>query len=99
VRHNGKISKGATVMYGNGQTEIFTKDTTIYIADLEEIQSNENWGESLDELHHVLNFIDFKQCVEENKECFIISEKLRKEVFLKKINMVKEPGCFGRNYQ
>ena len=99
VRHNGKISKGATVMYSNGKTEMFAKDQIIYIADLDEIEKDSNWGESLDNLNYVFNFIDFKQCVEENKECFIMSEMYSKEIFLRNIYMVKEPGCFGKKYQ
>ena len=99
VRNNGKIAKGASVMYSNGKREIFTKDKTIYIAELERIEADENWGESLENLHYVFNFIDFKQCIDESKECFIFSEMYGKEMFLRNIYMVKEPGCFGRNYQ
>jgi hypothetical protein len=99
VRHNGNIAKGATVMYGNGKTEVFTKDQPIYIADLAEIEADANWGESLDNLHYVMNFIDFKQCIEENKQCFIISEMYGKEMFLRNIYMVKEPGCWGSKYE
>jgi len=99
VRNNGKIAKGTTVMYSNGKREIFTKDKTIYIADLAEIEADPNWGESLNNLHYVLNFLDFKHCMEEKKECFIMTEMYGKEMFLRNIYMVKEPGCFGRNYQ
>lgn len=98
VRHNGKIAQGATVMYGNGKKEIFTKDKTIYIAELERIQADENWIDSLDHLHYVFNFIDFKRCVDENKECFIFSEMYGKEMFLRNIYIVKEPGCWGKKY-
>lgn len=98
VRHNGKIAKGATVMYGNGKTEMFAKDQIVYIADLEENYSDTKWGKSLDKLHYVFNFIDFKQCIEENKTCFIYSEMYEVEIFLRNIYMVKEPGCWGKKY-
>lgn len=98
LRHDGKIAKGATLLYKTGEIEIIMKNIIIFTVSVESLKTNDTLRDTLCNLQFIANRADFANAMNENKQCFIVNDDCEKEVFLRNIYLVKEPGFFGKKY-